>query len=392
MSGATLELKQVDVAYGSRQVLQKISLQVKAGEFIALLGPSGCGKTTLLRAIAGFQSLRGGQILLDGRDIAPLPPEQRDVAMVFQSYALWPHMNVAANIGYGLKLRGVPRPQIRLRVNQLLEQLGLEELGTRRIGQLSGGQRQRVALGRALAVDPDMLLLDEPLSNLDAQIRLQLRHRLRALQQRLGVTAILVTHDREEAMAMADRIAVIEAGQVVQFDTPENLYHHPRTETVAGLMGADNRLLMHWKSSNRERGTLVAETGEVVDVALATTTRSGVQHSGRLPLAGPVALRFRAANAHLLRADEGAPGEGVTLPCRIVSGSYLGERYRYQVQCAGQTLLVDDSRLLQPNTPLHLWLAHEHLYLFCRAAEGEADEGAHASTLSTTPPALAQAT
>ena len=213
MTVAALEIQDAVVSYGDAEpVLKGVSLSVASGEFIALLGASGCGKTTLLRAISGFVRLRAGAIRVSGVDVAGLPPDKRDMAMVFQSYALWPHMTTAQNIGYGLRLRRKSRNDIAQRVGELLSMLGLEGLGERKVTQLSGGQRQRVALGRALAVNPRILLLDEPLSNLDARVRGQMRHEIKAIQQNLGITAIHVTHDREEAMVMADRIVILNEG------------------------------------------------------------------------------------------------------------------------------------------------------------------------------------
>src|SRR5258706_7876134 len=196
--------------YGSRPVVHDVDLHVEAGEFVAILGSSGCGKTTLLRTIAGFQRAFAGRIALFGRDVADTPPEKRGVAMVFQSYALWPHMTVLGNIGYGLKLKGLGRDAIRRRVADILALMNLSGLEDRKVTALSGGQRQRVALGRALAVEPKILLLDEPLSNLDAKVRLQLRGEIKSLQRKLGFTAIHVTHDREEAMTMADPYIVMD--------------------------------------------------------------------------------------------------------------------------------------------------------------------------------------
>src|SRR5215468_8547717 len=211
---------------------------------IALLGSSGCGKTTLLRAIAGFVLPDSGTIRVGGKDITRLPPEARETAMMFQSYALWPHMSVADNIAYGLRMRGWKKDAMAARVEEMLKLLQLEGFGPRPVTQLSGGQRQRVAMGRALAVDPHVLLLDEPMSNLDYKVRLELRHELRALQRRIGITAVYVTHDREEALMLADRIAVIDAGRVVQFGSPEEVFHRPGSAFVAGFMGADNALAM----------------------------------------------------------------------------------------------------------------------------------------------------
>ncbi len=240
MPGDALTVERVAVAFGATEVLKGVSLEVAPGEFVALLGSSGCGKTTLLRAISGFAPVRGGRILVAGRDITGLPPERRGMAMVFQSYALWPHMTTAQNIAYGLRLRGRARAERARRVEEVLALLGLEGLGSRPVTQLSGGQRQRVALGRALAVDPGILLLDEPLSNLDARIRQSVRHEIKALQGQLGITAIHVTHDREEAMVMADRIAIMDAGTIVQLGPPEEVYNRPASRFVAAFMGADN--------------------------------------------------------------------------------------------------------------------------------------------------------
>ena len=212
MDNASLTVDRVEVAYGPVRVLNGVSLEVAAGEFVALLGSSGCGKTTLLRAISGFVPVRAGAILVAGRDITRLSPERRNMAMVFQSYALWPHMTMAQNLAYGLRLRRVPRAARARRVQEITALLGLEGLADRPVTQLSGGQRQRVALGRALAINPKILLLDEPLSNLDARIRTTMRHEIKAIQQQVGITAIHVTHDREEAMVMADRIAIMNAG------------------------------------------------------------------------------------------------------------------------------------------------------------------------------------
>ena len=235
-----ISVRGLRVAYGANEVLKGIDLTIAPGSFVALLGASGCGKTTLLRTLSGFTSAAAGSITVKGRDILGEPPERRGMAMVFQSYALWSHMSVAQNIGYGLKLRRVPRAEIAQRVSGLLGMLGLQGYGDRAVTELSGGQRQRVALGRALAIEPQILLLDEPLSNLDARIRLQMRHEIRSIQRQLGVTAILVTHDREEAMVMADQVVILDQGQIAQIGTPEEVFQRPRTPYVASFMGAEN--------------------------------------------------------------------------------------------------------------------------------------------------------
>src|SRR5712692_8761005 len=257
-AAVSLEVAEASVSYGAHRVLDRVSLSAAGGEFIALLGASGCGKTTLLRAICGFVALTGGSIAVGGRDITSLPPDKRNIAMVFQSYALWPHMTVAQNMGYGLKLRGVGRAQIAQRVAALLAMLRLEGLGERKVTALSGGQRQRVALGRALAINPQILLLDEPLSNLDARIREEVRHEIKTLQQTLGITTVHVTHDRQEAMVMADRIVILDAGRVAQIGAPEEIYNRPNSPFVASFLGAGNVVTGR---ASRRAGRIVIAAG-----------------------------------------------------------------------------------------------------------------------------------
>ncbi|WP_420064333.1 ABC transporter ATP-binding protein [Pectobacterium colocasium] len=280
------------VGYGTTAVLNDIHLEIAQGEFVALLGSSGCGKTTLLRTVAGFSSPRSGTIRVNGQDMTQAPPEKRGMALVFQSYALWPHMTVAQHIAYGLRLRRVPRAEIASRVAELETMLGLAGLSARKPAELSGGQRQRVALGRALAVRPDILLLDEPLSNLDARIRLQLRDEIRALQQRLGLTAIHVTHDREEAMVMADRIVILNQGRIMQAGSPQEVYHHPASSFVAAFMGAENRLVLE----ARYDGDTLMISGDAESHSLVPA------HTSLQP--GPIEARFRAEAACLYDAAE----------------------------------------------------------------------------------------
>ncbi|MCX7381834.1 MAG: ABC transporter ATP-binding protein [Alphaproteobacteria bacterium] len=242
MRGALLNVEGLRVAYGAVTALDGVSLALGSGEFVALLGPSGCGKTSLLRAVAGFVHPAAGRILLNGADIAAVPPRGRNIGIVYQSYALFPHMSAAENVRFGLDSRGVPRAAAHARVAEALAMVGLETLAARRPHQLSGGQQQRVALARALVIAPDLLLLDEPLAALDKQLRVQMQTELRALQRRLGITTVFVTHDREEAFSMADRVAVLRDGRICQIDTPERLFAGPVDAWVAEFIGAGNVL------------------------------------------------------------------------------------------------------------------------------------------------------
>jgi ABC-type Fe3+/spermidine/putrescine transport system ATPase subunit len=344
-----IEVSNLHVGYGAAPVLHGIDLAVAAGEFVAILGSSGCGKTTLLRTVAGFQKASAGAIRLSGRDVANLPPEKRNIAMVFQSYALWPHMTVLGNVGYGLRLRGVPRAEVRRRVGEVLKLLNLSGLEERKVTNLSGGQRQRVALGRALAIEPQLLLLDEPLSNLDAKVRLQLRSEIKGLQSRLGFTAIHVTHDREEAMTMADRIVVMDAGRIAQVGAPKEVYDHPASPFVASFMGAEN--------------TIAIEVAPAVSgVAIRVGGGPPLMWSGNAPF-GAVTAYFRDDVAKLDRPDARVPG-AIVLPGRIAQRAYPGGHYRYGVAIGDRHFTVTDDRCFDPGTPVGLRLPLAELHLF----------------------------
>ena len=235
---ATLDIRGVTKAFASTPVLHGIDIAVRDGEFLVLVGPSGCGKSTLLRMIAGLESVTGGEISVGGQRVNDLPPRARDIAMVFQDYALYPHKSVADNIGFGLKVRGATPDDIRRKVADAAQTLQITHLLERRPGQLSGGQRQRVAMGRAIVRDPKVFLFDEPLSNLDAQLRAEMRIEIKKLHQRFGNTIVYVTHDQVEAMTLADRIAVMKGGHVEQLGTPDEIYNRPRTVFVAGFTGS----------------------------------------------------------------------------------------------------------------------------------------------------------
>ena len=257
---AKLEIKDVHKSFGKNHVVRGINLTVDDGEFLCLLGPSGCGKTTLLRMIAGLAETDEGSIIINGRDMTDLPPDKRSNGMVFQNYALFPHMTVEQNIAYGLKRHGLPKAEVKQRVQDGLEMVRLEGLGKRYPKELSGGQQQRVALARALVMNPDLLLLDEPLSNLDAKLRKEMRLEIRNIQKKLNVTTIFVTHDQEEALTMADTIAIMNGGVVEQLGTPLEMYEHPNTQFVASFIGGTN--LMEGEVVERQGNRYTLKCGE----------------------------------------------------------------------------------------------------------------------------------
>jgi ABC-type Fe3+/spermidine/putrescine transport system ATPase subunit len=348
---SAIDIDHLHVSYGSQRVLHGVSLSVAPGEFIAILGSSGCGKTTLLRTIAGFQKASGGAIRLFGRDVVNMPPEKRGMAMMFQSYALWPHMTVLGNVGYGLRLRGVSKDEIRTRVAAVLKMLNMSGLEDRKVTNLSGGQRQRVALGRALAIEPDILLLDEPLSNLDAKVRIQLRSEIKSLQNRLGFTAIHVTHDREEAMTMADRIVVMDAGHIAQMGSPKDVFDHPSSPFVASFMGAENTI-----------GLDVRPAGAGVEVKADHS--QAVRWNGEVPV-GSVTAYFRDDVASLDAPDAQREGS-IVLPGTITQRTYPGGHYRYVVAIGDRHFTVTDDDYHELDRPVGLRLPLGSLHLFPR--------------------------
>lgn len=243
MSDTILELDHIEKHFGDTGVLHGVSLSVQHGEFVTLLGPSGCGKTTTLRIIAGLETPDAGRVVLRGKDVTAAPPEKRDVNTVFQNYALFPHMSVAANIGYSLRLKKMPRAEIAKEVDAALELVQLSGYGARMPAELSGGQRQRVAIARAIVNRPSVLLLDEPLGALDLKLRQEMQQELKSLQQKLGITFVYITHDQEEALNMSSRIVILNAGHIEQIGTPEEIYEHPRTLFAADFIGQNNLLL-----------------------------------------------------------------------------------------------------------------------------------------------------
>jgi putative spermidine/putrescine transport system ATP-binding protein len=310
--GATVELRGVVKDYGGHRALDGIDLVVEPGEFVALLGPSGCGKTTALRALSGLELIDSGRILIDGADVASVPTNRRDIGMVFQSYSLFPHMTVLGNVEFGLRMRKVPSGERSARALEALELVGLGSFASRFAHQLSGGQQQRVALARALVTRPRVLLLDEPLSALDAKVRVQLRDEIRRIQTELGITTVFVTHDQEEALAVADRVAVMRAGAIEQIGTPEQLYGTPATPFVADFVGLSNRVPAE-------------HTAGVVRVHGADLALLGAPISD-----GPV-------TAYVRPEDIAFASEGIA--ATIVSSSFLGSLRRTQVRLADDSLL-----------------------------------------------------
>ncbi|GAB3277828.1 ABC transporter ATP-binding protein [Kineosporia babensis] len=258
MTSTPVQLQEVVKQFSGRTVLESIDLNVHGGELLALLGPSGCGKTTALRIIAGFERADAGRVLIGGRDVSRVPASRRGVGIVFQAYSLFPHLSAEQNVAYGLAVRGLPRRERRKRAGELLELVGLAEHGAKFPHQLSGGQQQRVALARAFAVEPSVLLLDEPLSALDAFVRQQLREEIRRVQREVGTTTVLVTHDQEEALSMADRVAVMHQGRFAQIGTPSEIYRTPASSFVASFVGVVNRVPATINSNGRV-GVLGAE-------------------------------------------------------------------------------------------------------------------------------------
>ncbi len=307
--------------YGSVAALAGLDLEIADGELVALLGPSGCGKTTALRILGGFDHPTAGRLLVDGRDITGVPANKRDMGMVFQAYSLFPNMDVRNNVAFGLRMRRQDKASRLQRADELLELVGLVEHADRYPHQLSGGQQQRVAIARALAIEPKVLLLDEPLSALDARVRAQLRVEIRNLQQRLGITTLFVTHDQSEALSMADRVGVMQSGRLEQLDTPENVYRHPATAFAAEFVGAMNRL--------------PGRMGDAGDVQVLGQRLSVLNPDGREPGA-PVQALLRPEAVSVVRDTAGA-GE-------VTQRTFLGASVRLEVVLdGGQKVLVEAS-------------------------------------------------
>ena len=301
MAEVSLELKEIKKSFTEGEaVLDNISLEISKGEFVTLLGSSGCGKTTTLRIIAGLEQPDTGSVWLDGRDVTGLEPNQRDVNTVFQNYALFPHMNVAENIGYGLKLKKVPKSEIRKKVSQMLELVQLEGYEKRKPSELSGGQKQRVAIARALVNNPKVLLLDEPLGALDLQLRRAMQIELKHLQKKLGITFIYITHDQEEAINMSDRIAVMRDGRIEQIGTPDEIYNHPKTSYVATFVGNAN--ILHGVAESIQGENAIVKIGNDRVIVKLETSQQDTEAKQYLAAGEKVTLAVRSENILLQEA------------------------------------------------------------------------------------------
>jgi thiamine transport system ATP-binding protein len=348
---AGVELENLTVEFGGVTALEDVSIAVEEGEFFTLVGPSGCGKTTTLRAVAGFETPTAGEVHIDGRRVTDLAPDQRDVGVVFQHYALFPHMTVRENVAYGLRFRdppgGVPDGE---RVDELLSLVDMAEMGEREPAQLSGGQQQRIALARALAPGPDVLLLDEPLSALDARLRERLRVTIRNIQQELGITTIYVTHDQSEALAISDRVAVVNDGHIEQVATPETVYRNPSSQFVAAFVGENNLL----------DGEVTATTpprASVNGVAIALPETASVEDGESVTL---------CVRPEAITLDDGgeATGDETTLTATVEHREFLGDAYRVHCSWNDHSLRVKTDGRTPPEGTVELAIDAADIHLF----------------------------
>lgn len=323
-----IRLEQLTRSYGEANAVDNVSLSIAEGEFYSLLGPSGCGKSTTLRMVAGFVAPTAGRILIGGQDVTDLPPERRDIGIVFQNYAIFPHMNVAENIAFGLKLRRKSRDEIRAAVTDALAQVGLSGFEDRYQRNLSGGQQQRVALARVLVTQPRILLLDEPLSALDKALREEMKFWIKDLQQRLGITTIYVTHDQDEALTMSDRIGVMRAGKVEQSGTPREIYEEPATLFVTTFIGQSNVLEVTAGPRDGDHGSATLEGHRLVAAGGA-----GIAEGG------PARLVVRPEN--ILMGDEVARNGLVSFEARVAGETYQGAMVRYRLRVGAQELVAE---------------------------------------------------
>lgn len=352
---STVELRSVHKSYGPTKVIENLSLSVNDGEFLALVGPSGCGKSTLLRMIAGLEDITRGTVSIDGKVINDLDPRRRNIAMVFQNYALYPHMTVRKNISLNLEIAKVPKKEVQERVQQAAQLLDIESLLDRRPGQLSGGQRQRVAMGRAIVRNPSVFLFDEPLSNLDAKLRVQMRAEIKAFHQKVQTTSIYVTHDQIEAMTLADRIVVLNAGNIEQIGTPTELYATPQNTFVANFIGSPAMNFWDGVVAQSPADGSAVRLGDGTEIALPL----------RLDAANdePVVVGVRPENLSL------ADG-GIALPATVNLVEPTGAQTYLLLQCAGRsaTVSVNGATRLKPGESVKVFLDPAHIHVFSKTS------------------------
>lgn len=350
----SIDFKDVVKKYGDNTVIPGLSLEVKKGEFFTLLGPSGCGKTTLLRMVAGFNTIEGGEIYFNDRLINDVPPKDRNIGMVFQNYAIFPHLNVAKNVAFGLENRKIPKKEIEKKVDEILKVVKIWEYKDRLPENLSGGQQQRVALARAIVIQPDVLLMDEPLSNLDAKLRIEMRNAIKDIQRDIGITTIYVTHDQEEAMAVSDRIAVMNHGEIQHVGTPQNIYQRPANIFVATFIGRTNLL----------DGDLLFENNEFV-LKMGKDYREVVDNliiSEEIVNSMPVEISVRPEEFIIDKSGKG-------IKARIINSVFLGLNTHYfvELETGEKAEIIQEStigEILEPGTEIGLRIKKEKINIF----------------------------
>lgn len=372
---AEIDIKEIRKSYGQTQILHGVDLNFKSGEFVVILGPSGCGKSTLLRMIAGLEDITAGEISIDGKVVNDLEPRERGCSMVFQNYALYPHMSVAANIGYALKVAGVPRAERDRRIAETARIVGLEEMLDRRPAQLSGGQRQRVAMGRAIIREPKVFLFDEPLSNLDAKLRLQMRVEIRRLHKRLSATSVFVTHDQVEAMTLADKLIVMNKGYVEQVGTPLEIYHRPHTRFVGSFIGSPAMNFLETRISVSGDHILVDGIAQAIDPAL------GAINAGKT-----VSVGIRPEHCRLVPA-----GTVGSVPANVDFVEELGSGriVHVEVDAMDFAVSVEDHQSFEPGAVTGLQLSAEHIHLFSKETGLRLDDAPASKRQSARQPIIA---